>query len=75
MDEEVFSGGKYDDLIAVIVNSCYVIASVQEMDLNLYPEAGKDVISTVLHSLKVIRKSQEALIKDIQLTGGVEKSD
>jgi hypothetical protein len=62
---DYIEGGKYDPLIAVIVNSTYVIVSVQDMDLTLYPEAGKDVISTIVHSLKVIRKAQEAILKGI----------
>jgi hypothetical protein len=72
--EEVFeevSAGKYDDLVAVISNCCYVIASVHDMDLGIYDQAQEDVVKTIVHSLKVIKRCQEAILKDIQATGGI----
>lgn len=65
-DEEVQEyAGKYDDLVAVIANSCYVIASAMDMDVTLYDEAYDNRRSIIMHSLKVIKKCQEAILKDI----------
>jgi membrane protease subunit (stomatin/prohibitin family) len=68
-DEEVVDAGKYDDLVAVIANCCYVIASIQDIDLSLYQQAGDDVVKLMAHSMKLIKKAQETILKDIQSTG------
>lgn len=75
MEEEQEYAGKYDDLVAVIENSCYVISQALELDATVYDEAYENRRSIIMHSLKVIKKCQETILKDVQENGVCSKSD